>query len=91
MKKRSLKSLTEEYLALASVALAQRLDVVLETLDIRNDQLEEIRESEAFGASLAAIREAETRGFNPEIDFRNLVRARTLGTQKIWLLYYMDG
>ena len=76
--KESLKSLVQEYLTLASVALAQRLDVVLETLDIRNDQLEEIRKSEAYGALLAAVREAEADGFNLETDFRKLVRTRTL-------------
>ncbi|NNN22603.1 MAG: AAA family ATPase [Acidimicrobiales bacterium] len=72
----SLKSLLSEYLTLASVAQAERVNVVLETLNMRSDQLDEIRESEAFGALLSAIREAESYGFNLQQDLQKLVRAR---------------
>ncbi len=75
----SLKYLTQEYLTLASSAIAQRLEEVLKKSDLTNDQQVEIRESEALGALLAAIREAESKGFNLETDFRKLVSARTIG------------
>ena len=74
----SLKAMLSEYLTLASVAQAERFNVVLETLNLRSDQLDEIRESEAFGALLSAIREAEACGFNLEQDLQKLVRARPI-------------
>ncbi|NNN22443.1 MAG: relaxase domain-containing protein [Acidimicrobiales bacterium] len=74
----SLKALLSEYLTLASVAQAERFNVVLETLNLRSDQLDEIRESEAFGALLSAIREAEAYGFELDSDLPKLVNSRPI-------------
>ena len=70
--------LAAEYETLARVALQQRWDELLDRSGLGSRQLEQIRQSEAFGPLLAALRDAETRGLDVRGIFPKLVAVRSL-------------
>jgi conjugative relaxase-like TrwC/TraI family protein len=71
-------TLAGEYQTLAQVAQEQRWDALLGRCGLEADQLEQVRASDAHGALLAALRDAEARGVDVETTFPRLVRARPL-------------
>ena len=71
-------ALAGEYQTLARVAQAERWDALLERCGLNDDQLEQVRASEAHGPLLAALRDAEARGLDVETAFPKLVAARSL-------------
>jgi hypothetical protein len=57
-------ALAGEYQTLARVAQAERWDALLERCGLSQEQLEQVRASEAHGPLLAALRDAEARGLD---------------------------
>jgi hypothetical protein len=75
-------TLAAEYDTLARAAQAQRWDELLKASGLDPGQLEQVRQSEALGPLLAALRDAEARGLDVEGVFPKLVAARSLdGTE----------
>jgi hypothetical protein len=70
--------LAAEYETLAGEALQQRWDELLDSSGIAPDHLDRIRNSDAYGPLLAALREAESRGLDVDESFPKLVAARPL-------------
>jgi hypothetical protein len=70
--------LAPEYETLAAVAHQQRWDELLERSGIAPGHLDRIRESDAYGPLLAALRDAESSGLDVERSFPKLVAARPL-------------
>jgi conjugative relaxase-like TrwC/TraI family protein len=71
-------TLADEYLSIAKVAQVERWDTLLERCGLDAAQLEAVRSSEAYGALLAALRDAEARGLDVEANLPKLVQARPL-------------
>jgi len=69
--------LAAEYETLASVALQQRFDELLDRAGLGAERLEQIRQSASYGPLLAALREAESRGLDVNRHFPELVAARS--------------
>ncbi len=68
--------LAAEYETLASVALQQRLDELLDRSGLAPDRLEQTRQSASYGPLLAALRDAESRGLDLNRHSPELVAAR---------------
>jgi hypothetical protein len=73
-----LNVLAAEYETLASAAQEQRWRALLERSGLDPVQLEQVRQSEARGPLLAALRDAEARGLDMEGVFPKLVALRSL-------------
>jgi len=71
-------TLAGEYQTLARVAQAERWDALLERCGLNEEQLEQVRASEAHGPLLAALRDAEARGLDVDEAVPSLVAARSL-------------
>jgi conjugative relaxase-like TrwC/TraI family protein len=70
--------LSAEYVTLAREAQAERWDSLIATSGLSDDQVETVRASEAYGPLVAAFRDAEARGLDPEAMFPRLVASRGL-------------
>jgi hypothetical protein len=70
--------LAAEYETLAGVDQQQRWDELLNQSGIGAHHLEHIRESDAYGPLLAALRDAESRGLDVDESFPKLVATRPL-------------
>jgi hypothetical protein len=70
--------LAAEYETLVGVAQQQRWDELLDRSGIAAHHLEHIRQSDAYGPFLAALRDAESRGLDVDRSFPKLVSARPL-------------
>ncbi|HWG74724.1 MAG TPA: hypothetical protein VG184_11795 [Acidimicrobiales bacterium] len=70
--------LAGEYQTMAREAQEQRWDTLLGRCGLDGEQLVQVRESEAYGPLLAALRDAEARGLNAEAAFPKLVVGRPL-------------
>ena len=70
--------LAAEYETLARAAQEQRWGALLERSGLDPGQLERVRQSEAHGPLLAALRDAEARGLDVEGAFPKLVAVRSL-------------
>jgi len=71
-------TLAAEYDTLARAAQAQRWDELLKASGLDPGQLEQVRQSEALGPLVAALRDAEARGLGVEAVSPRLVAARSL-------------
>jgi len=71
-------TLAAEYDTLARAAQAERWDGLLKASGLDPGQLEQVRQSEAHGPLVAALRDAEARGLDLEAVFPKLVAARSL-------------
>ncbi|HZC53366.1 MAG TPA: MobF family relaxase [Mycobacterium sp.] len=76
----SIPTLAAEYLTIARAAQAARWDALLDRAGLTPEQLEQIRESDAYGPLLAAFRNAEARGLDIEAAFPGIVAGRDLDT-----------
>jgi conjugative relaxase-like TrwC/TraI family protein len=72
-------TLAAEYETLARAAQEERWSELLERSGLDLAQREQVRQSEAYGPLLAALRDAEARGLDVESAFPKLVAARPLG------------
>jgi conjugative relaxase-like TrwC/TraI family protein len=70
--------LSAEYVTLAREAQAERWDNLIATSGLTDDQVDTVRASEAYGPLVAAFRDAEARGLDPEGMFPRLVASRGL-------------
>jgi hypothetical protein len=70
--------LAGEYETLARVAQQRRWDGLLNRSGLGAERLEELRQSDAYGPLLAALREAEARGLDAESTLPKLVASRPL-------------
>jgi hypothetical protein len=71
-------TLAAEYDTLARAAQAERWDGLLKAAGLDPGQLEQVRQSEAHGPLVAALRDAEARGLDVEAVFPKLVASRSL-------------
>ena len=71
--------LATEYETLARVAQQQRWDELLDRSGLGPRRLEQVRQSDAYGPLLAALRDAESRGLDVEGVFSKLVAVGSLG------------
>jgi len=74
----SIATLAAEYQTLATTALEDRYDQLLQRCALTTDQLDAIRTSPAHGALLAALRDAEAAGLDLDTALPDLVAGRTL-------------
>jgi hypothetical protein len=74
----SIATLVAEYQTLARAAQDQRWTALLVETGLSADQINQIRQSDAYGPLVAAFRDAEGRGLNIAAAFPVLVRSRTL-------------
>jgi hypothetical protein len=72
-------ALAAEYNTLARAAQEQRWETLLERCALELGQLEQVRQSDAYGPLLTALRDAEARGLDVETAFPKLVAVRSLG------------
>jgi conjugative relaxase-like TrwC/TraI family protein len=70
--------LSAEYVTIAREAQAERWDNLIATSGLTDNQVETVRASEAYGPLVAAFRDAEARGLDPEGVFPRLVASRGL-------------
>jgi conjugative relaxase-like TrwC/TraI family protein len=73
-------TLAIEYQALAQVAQAERFDQLLERSGLSGDELQSVGTSEARGALLAGLRDAESMGLDLEDGLRRIIGAGGLET-----------
>jgi conjugative relaxase-like TrwC/TraI family protein len=73
-------TLAAEYQTLAQAAQAERFDQLLEHSGLTGDELQSVRTSEARGALLAGLRDAESQGQDIEHGLRRVVAAGGLDT-----------
>jgi conjugative relaxase-like TrwC/TraI family protein len=71
----SLPTLAAEYQTIAKEAQQERWDTLVESSGLSPGQLAGARGSEAYGPLMAAFRDAEARGLDPEAMFSRLVTA----------------
>jgi conjugative relaxase-like TrwC/TraI family protein len=76
----SIPTLAAEYLTIARQAQAERWDVLLDTSGLTVIQAAQVRDSEAHGPLIAALRDAEARGLDITTAFGQLVQGRELDT-----------
>jgi hypothetical protein len=73
-------TLAAEYETLARAAQQQRWDELLDRSGLGADHLDQLRQSDAYGPLLAALREAEARDLDVERAFPRLVASRSLSS-----------
>ena len=73
-------TLAAEYQTLAQAAQAERFDRLLEHSGLSGDELQSVRTSEARGALVAGLRDAESQGLDVEDGLRRVVGAGGLDT-----------
>jgi hypothetical protein len=74
----SIPTLAAEYLTIARHAQAERWDTLLDTSGLTASQAMQVRESEAHGPLISALRDAEARGLDIATAFGQLVQGREL-------------
>jgi conjugative relaxase-like TrwC/TraI family protein len=78
----SIPTLAAEYLTIARQAQTERWDTLLDTSGLTTEQVSDVRESEAYGPLLAALRDAEARGLDITGTFPQLVQGRKLDSSE---------
>lgn len=76
----STATLAAEYQTIAKAAQADRWDALIARSGLTPDQLDQLRDSDAYGPLITALREAEARGLNVDNTFGALVSARPLNS-----------
>ena len=74
----SIATLVAEYQTIAQMARAERWDTVLGTSGLTGDELAQLRSSDAYGPLLAALADAEARGFDVEAELPQLAAPGSL-------------
>jgi hypothetical protein len=74
----AMAQLSSEYVTLAREAQAERWDNLIATSGLTDNEVETVRASEAYGPLVAAFRDAEARGLDPEGMFPRLIASRGL-------------
>jgi hypothetical protein len=74
----SMVTLAAEYQTIARAAQADRWDALIARSGLTPDQLVELRDSDAYGPPITALRDAEARGLDVDNTFGTLVSVRSL-------------